>query len=254
MAAGTGVAAWLKRILFGAPGGNSRPIPVGTYTDWRWPDEPGGYTRFEWTVTPETDPTPVGYFWSHQFAFIGGAAGYCGMQTLGSEPTGKIAIFSIWDALGGESEEFSQPFGSEGQGWTVRTRLRWEVGGTYRFGVTEIGAGRWEATVVGPDGIVHPIGYIAVPHGWGRLADRSVMWTERYSGPMRRCEDLGHAAARFSVPTAQAEDRGVVAVGRRHHLAQNPGCPGSRAEDLEDPATGIRHVMGAPASPQNSAA
>ena len=72
---------------------------TGTYTDWRWPDAPDGYTSFEWELTPRTDPSPDGYFWSHQFWLVGGEAGYVGLQTLGSEPTGKIAIFSIWDAV-----------------------------------------------------------------------------------------------------------------------------------------------------------
>src|SRR4029079_4405488 len=72
---------------------------IGTYTDWRWPPAPDGYASFEWELTPRTDPSPDGYFWSHQFWLVGGEAGYVGLQTEGSEPTGKIAIFSIWDAV-----------------------------------------------------------------------------------------------------------------------------------------------------------
>src|SRR3954447_23606340 len=86
---------------------------TGTYTDWWWPPAPDGYQSFEWTVTPENDPTPDGYFWSHQFWLQGGEAGYCGIQTVGTEPTGKIAIFSIWQAVGAEGPVYAQPFGGE---------------------------------------------------------------------------------------------------------------------------------------------
>ena len=36
-----------------------------------------------WEVEPRTDPSPVGYFWSHQVALIGGEAAYFGLQTRG---------------------------------------------------------------------------------------------------------------------------------------------------------------------------
>ena len=41
-------------------------VPVGTYTTWTWPPAPSGYVEMRWVVEPRTDPSPVGYFWSHQ--------------------------------------------------------------------------------------------------------------------------------------------------------------------------------------------
>ena len=39
-------------------------------------------------------------------------------------------------------------------------------------------------------------------------------------------------------------DGGTVApVGRRHHLSEPPGCPGSSVGDVPD---GVLHVMGGP--------
>ena len=92
---------------------------TGTYTDWRWPDAPDGYASFEWELTPHTDPTPDGYFWSHQFWLVGGESGYVGLQTLGSEPTGKIAIFSIWDAVTAGGPVYMSRFDGEGEGYSV---------------------------------------------------------------------------------------------------------------------------------------
>src|SRR6202043_3539255 len=83
------------------------PVPIGTYTTWSWPPTESGYTGFGWALEPRTDPSPVGYFWSHQVALIGGEAAYVGLQTRGSEPTGKIAIFSVWGAIDAESPEFA---------------------------------------------------------------------------------------------------------------------------------------------------
>ena len=73
--------------------------PTGTYTDVQFPPTAGGYESFEWSVTPRTDPSPDGFFWSHQFGFDRGDQGYCGLQTHNAELGGKIAIFSVWSAM-----------------------------------------------------------------------------------------------------------------------------------------------------------
>jgi hypothetical protein len=214
--------------------------PTGTYTEWGWPPAPGGYPAFEWDLTPETDPSPDGYFWSHQFWLVGGEAGYAGLQTQGSEPTGKIAIFSIWQAVAAEGPSYAAPFGGEGSGYTVRIPYEWEVGSTYRLSVAAAGDGRWAARVSDTAGRPERlIGLIQVPEGWGRLRDVSIIWTERYSGPLSSCADIGHAAAVFSVPTAG--DAGTAPVRHRNYLGQPPGCPGSWVTDVPG---GVRHVMG----------
>ena len=207
---------------------------TGTYTDWHWPAAPSGYTSFEWELTPRTDPTPDGYFWSHQFWLVGGEAGYVGLQTLGSEPTGKIAIFSIWDAVGADGPVYVARFTGEGEGYSVRIPFEWEVGATYELRVVAAGPNRWEAFVG-----AHLIGRIEVPAGWHGLRDVSIMWTERYAGPLSSCADLALSIARFGVPSA---DGGAVAPARRHHhLADPPGCPGSAVGDAPD---GVVHVVG----------
>src|SRR5215210_7967271 len=86
-----------------------RATPAQTYTEWRWPPSTSfartllaGYKSFEHVLLPEVDPGPdTHYFWAHQFRMIGGEGGYIGLQTKGDRAdggTGKVAIFSIWDA------------------------------------------------------------------------------------------------------------------------------------------------------------
>ncbi len=217
--------------------------PTGTYTTWSWPPPGRGYDEMAWTVTPETDPTPDGYFWAHQIAFVGGPAAYAGLQTVGAAPAGKIAIFSAWDALGADGEAYAAPFGGEGTGWSVRIPFEWRPEGTYSLRIARAerpgGPGSWwEATVDG-----RRVGAIRVPDGWGGLAGVSIMWTERYAGPLRACADLAYASAVFGEPAAGA----VRPLSHRNHLGVPPGCPGSSAEDLASGPEGVsvRHVMGA---------
>jgi Domain of unknown function (DUF3472) len=210
-------------------------VPVGTYTTWTWPPTPTGYTEFRWQVEPRTDPSPVGYFWSHQVALLGGEAAYVGLQTVGSEPAGKIAIFSVWGGTDAEGPDYAAPFGGEGTGMTVRIRYGWVPGRRESLALRADGDGWWRAEV--QDRLV---GRIRVDPAWHGLASTSIMWTERYTPPPRTCTDMGHAVAWFDTPLAD----GDVAPRRHHnHLGANRGCPGSSVLDTDG---GVLHVMGAP--------
>jgi hypothetical protein len=187
-----------------------------------------------WEVEPRSDPSPVGYFWSHQVALVGGEAAYFGLQTAGSEPTGKIAIFSVWGALDAEGPEYAAPFSGEGSGMTVRIRYQWEPGRAVRLAIRADGPSWWRAEV--EDRLV---GRIQVQSSWGGLAATSIMWTERYAPPLRSCAELGHAVAWFSTPTA---DGGVTPLSHHSYLAGHRGCPGSSVGDAEG---GVLQVMGA---------
>ena len=213
----------------------SNTVAVGTYTTWSWPPTRSGYAEFDWALEPRTDPSPVGYFWSHQVALTGGEAAYVGLQTCGAEPTGKIAIFSVWDAIDAESPEYAAPFGGEGTGMTVRIRYAWTPGRRERLALRAEGDGWWRADV--GDQL---IGRIRVEASWGGLAPTSIMWTERYAPPLRQCAELGHAVAWFGVPRATV---GTAPLHHRNHLGTSPGCPGSSVSDADG---GVVHVMGAP--------
>jgi uncharacterized protein DUF3472 len=209
------------------------PAPVGTYTTWTWPARTGGHTEVRWELEPRTDPSPVGYFWSHQLALLGGEAAYVGLQTQGSDPTGKIAIFSVWGAIDADGPELAAPFGGEGTGMTVRIRYPWRAGRRERLAVSAEGGGWWRADVSG-----QLVGRIRVDASWAGLASTSIMWTERYAPPLRRCADLGHAVAWFGCPVA---DGGVTPTDHRNHLGPHRGCPGSSVRDAD---AGVLHVMG----------
>jgi hypothetical protein len=183
----------------------------------------------------------VGYFWSHQVAIVGGEAGYVGLQTQGWEPTGKIAIFSVWGALDAEGPEYAAPFSGEGTGMTVRIRYRWAPGRREQLAIHAEGDGWWRAEVDQRE-----IGRIRVTSTWGGLAATSIMWTERYAPPLRACSDLGHSVAFFGTPVA---DEGVAPLGHRNYLADHRGCPGSSVYDSDG---GVVQVMGATDDPTPS--
>src|SRR3989440_4518188 len=169
--------------------------PTGTYTRWNWPPAPEGYRSFIWDLRPQTDPSPDGYFWSHQFWLVGGEAGYAGLQTRGSEPTGKIAIFSVWEALGGEGPHYAAPFRGEGSGFSVRIAFRWRVGSTYRLSVAAAGDAFWEARVGEAGGTDQLIGPLQGAPGGGRPRHASAVWAGRHAGPLSPGADHGHRPA-----------------------------------------------------------
>ncbi|HEV3400704.1 MAG TPA: hypothetical protein VG078_02695, partial [Acidimicrobiales bacterium] len=69
--------------------------------------------------------------------------------------------------------------------------------------------------------------------GWGRLGTWSVMWTEYYGQPLRRCSDLPHVSATFSVPRADGDvvtgrDQGAQGAGGdlgRAQVGETQGVP-----------------------------
>lgn len=187
-----------------------------------------------WDLEPRSDPSPVGYFWSHQVGLVGGEGAYLGLQTEGSEPTGKIAIFSVWGAIDADGPEYVAPFSGEGIGMTVRVRHQWAPGRSGGLVIRAEGDGWWRAEVDGRE-----IGRIRVDSTWGGLAPTSIMWTERYAPPLRACADLGHSVAWFGTPIA---DGGVRPLSHRNFLADHQGCPGSSVYDSDG---GVVQVMGA---------
>lgn len=204
-----------------------------------------GYSSFEHVLVVETDPgADACYFWAHQFVISGGTGGYLGLQTKGvaEDTTGRIAILSIWDAVGARGSTTVR-FTGEGEGWSCRVLYPWEVGRPYALRLATPERGWWVASVRdGSTGEETEIGSIQVPHGWHRLDSWSVMWTEWYGGALKRCTDLPHSSALFHTPTA---DDGLVVPDRRHdHLATGTGCDNSR---IERRAEGSRQEMGVPA-------
>lgn len=219
--------------------------PTGAYTEWHWPEPPPdgdgspGYKSFELGLTIEREPpADVGYFWSHQVELQDGDTAYFGLQTLGRRPDGsegKVAIFSIWKALGARGPGIAQPFSGEGEGYQTVIPYAWKPGRMYRLRMFRSGESRrgteWSATVRDESsGEVSPIGTITVPKKWGGLGAWSVMWSERYTGPeVRTCDDVGYSRVTFTAPTA---DGGSVRPDRHHSYVTDPAnCPNSRVSE-----------------------
>ena len=64
-----------------APGNSLNFNVTLTYTDWTWP---AVHDSMEWELEVESEFTEDAYFWTHQFAFVGGPVGFLGLQARGS--------------------------------------------------------------------------------------------------------------------------------------------------------------------------
>ncbi len=222
--------------------------PQGTYTDWHWPPPPvasdgrRGYSDFEHELVVEVDPgAGSSYFYAHQFALIGGTGGYLGIQTRGhtNGTWGRIAIFSIWDAVGARGRAPVR-FTGEGEGWSCRIMYPWQVGRPYRLHLRTPERAWWVASIADPTtGAEEEIGWIEVPPGWERLDAWSVMWTEWYGGPLARCADIPHSSVVFRTPVAN--DGSVRPRDANDHLSTGATCDNSVVERLSD---GSRQEMG----------
>lgn len=187
--------------------------PRGTYTFWRWPVWAAGATSLAWDLTVLDDPGPTTYFWAHQWSFERGDAGYFGLQAHDRRDdgtVGRLAVFSIWSAVGCADNPGCHQ-GTEGTPfWTCRLAYEWEAGRAYRLGVARVGRGWWSASVTDlASGVETLVGSIRVRRWWGGLdlaARGSSVWTEFYGanvpGGIASAEEVAHATVRFGVPGA----------------------------------------------------
>jgi len=146
-------------ILAGCSGNGYVPVPPQgqitpggmAYMWYDWPQLPvSGFYNFDVLLAIDVDPgIQSAYYWAHQFGFKNGDGGYMGLQTNGhmqGEWVGKMAIFSIWDALeaepgpGASSEEFT----GEGEGWSCRKKYNWVEGHTYCLRIEACGVDEQE--------------------------------------------------------------------------------------------------------------
>jgi hypothetical protein len=244
--------------------------PRGTYTFWHWPAPARGADSLEWDLTVLRDPGATTYFWAHQWWFQRGDAAYFGLQAhdlRDDGSTGKLAVFSIWSAVGCADNPGCHG-GVEGSGfWTCRLAYDWEAGRTYRLRVARRdtpGAGRrdslwagrgnpawWSASITDQDsGIETLVGSIQVPHRWCGLdlvARGSSVWTEFYGanapGGLAGPEQVPHATVRFGVPRANGST--VAPAAHANRLGDGDFDNSRVADDGE----GVRHEMGIPAIP-----
>ena len=227
--------------------------PRGTYTWWRWPAGAAGAEGLAWDLTVLVDPGPTTYFWAHSWRFQRGDAGYFGLQAHDRRhdgTLGKLAVLSVWSAVGCDGNPGCHQ-GVEGTPfWTCRLAYEWTQGRAYRLRVARTRPGWWSASVTDlASGTVTPVGSIRVPARWGGLdlaARGSATWVEFYAanapGGIADCDLVPHTRVRFGAPAA---DGGVLAAGHANRLGDGD-CDNSRVADDGD---GVLHEMGIPPPP-----
>ena len=147
--------------------------PRGTYTYWRWPATAAGASSLAWNLTVLRDPGQATYFWAHSWRFQGGDVGYFGLQAHDRRDDGshgRLAVFSVWSAIGCGDNPGCHP-GVEGSPfWTCRLAYQWQPGRAYRLRVARARAGWWRASVADLDGGTETtVSGIRMPASWGGL-------------------------------------------------------------------------------------
>jgi len=211
-------------LLSGCSGNGYIPVPPQgqitpggmAYTWYDWPQPSGsGFYNFDVLLTIDVDPgVQSAYYWAHQFSFKNGDGGYMGLQTNGhmqGEWVGKMAIFSIWEALEAEPGPGAscESFTGEGKGRSCRIPYEWVEGHTYCLRIWEICCAEqpwedewWGAWIIDASTEQETfIGKIKVPGSWQWLDDSSVVWAEYY-GQVNGCNSIPYAKVRFEQPIA----------------------------------------------------
>ena len=228
------------------------PITDPTHFDdtfWNWPTASTGYTSMSTVVTPLADGSPDGYYFSNYYWFSGdysATGGYLGFQTEGTQPTGKIAIFSIWGATSSNGPGYNAAGTEVGQQyWTSRISYPWTVNNSYLLNISLTsqsgGSNTWTGTIT--DETTHAqslIGNIIVPTSRGNLYDVSVTFHERYSGPTASCSDLQKSEVEFTGLTAN--NGSVSPTSHTNYGATGTGCASSFA--TQDISGGIESIIG----------
>lgn len=177
-----------------------------------WPELPLnqsiGFYNYDVDLKINEDPGEnSSYFWANQFHFLDGDGGYIGLQTNGfmqGRWVGKMAIFSIWQALEAipGSNSSCEWFGHEGEGLSCRIPYEWQKGHTYKLRVwvldTDSSGNEWWGAWIGDELTNESIylGKILVPASWQWL-DWSIAWVEYY-GLVSSCQDIPYTHATFS--------------------------------------------------------
>lgn len=231
-----------------------------TYTDWAWPTP---LDSLEWDLMVESDFQRDGYFWAHQFDFVGSPGGFLGLQSRGGyqadppdgpvETTNMVVFWISSSPLGAELGDVAYPnartyFKSEagGQWWTIHARYAFEACRVYRLrvarhstdGAGNIWYGAWIRDTV--TNLETFVGRILVRASWGQLAAASSMFSNRIGyAALTSCESPEPASARFGVPSANGG--GVRPSSHTNRFADPRQCPTSRFTEL---AGSVRHEIG----------
>jgi len=253
---------------------NTAGPAVGTttlYTVWSWP---APVDSMEWDLVMESDPQTDGYYWAHQFSWVGGLTGYFGLQAFGgyqedptptpSMPNGspvdftKIALFwvagqtlrgELGDITGSKNARVATQQEPGATFTTINARFDWTACNVYRlrlarYSTEDDGSVWWGAWIENQTtNNLTLLGRILVPSTWGQLSSSSTTYTTRIDNApgaaVSTCSEPEPASGIFGTPSAN--DGQVLPLGHKNNFPTPARCPTSRFTDL---ATGVRQEIG----------
>jgi hypothetical protein len=176
-------------------------------SDWFWPLIPNGYSRFDAAVSPIIAGASDGYLFGNRFYFNDASnsySGYVGLDTIGQNPTGRVAVFTISGAVGssgpgvntnGTSSGISYYTSTIKYPWVENLSYDLRVSITSQSGTTDT----WTASVTNYyNGTTTIIGSIQTPVKFGLFYNQSETFTERYSGVDSSCNGIDRAEVEYS--------------------------------------------------------
>jgi hypothetical protein len=217
---------------------------VTLYSAWNAPA--GTHYDLDATLAIATDPgAGADRFFAAQFALESATSdgGYIGLQTDATRPdgtTGKIAIVSIWNAVGATAgaNATCNTFGGEGVGWSCRVAYDWHEGHAYRLRLWALSKNSWSAWVRDETSMVEVyIGKIDTPAADGWLTGGTTAFTEYYGPSFPACTSLKKSVVTWSNPTV---DDGVPTTFASNSAGKG-ACASVRAATGSGPTS---HAMG----------
>ncbi|MBO1414504.1 ricin-type beta-trefoil lectin domain protein [Streptomyces sp. FH025] len=177
----------------------------GTYSYYGFPSATSALRSVAFGTTVQSDPGRGNVFWSHQFAFTNGVAGYIGMQRHRTDP--GMFLFSLWgstNAQPGDTGTYCQTFTeSGGGGYTCRLNAAFAAGHHYRYDITPAAPGWYQARISDTTaGTSFVLGTLQVGTGLIR-ASGMIDWVEYFdwNNNAATCADEPYSAALFTAPT-----------------------------------------------------
>lgn len=258
-AAGAGAGALVCNAP-GSPGpvnaaGSTNGVTL-TYTDWTWPS---AVDSMEFEIMVETQARSDGYFWAHEFDFVGGSGGFLGIQQRGGyqaePPNGQVDIANMvvfWISGGQLAAELGDIAFPEArthlrddQWWTINARYDFRPCRSYWLRVgrqgTDPSGNLWYGAWIrdGESGASTFIGRILVRAALGQLAPLSSMFSNRVIPAVATsCSTPEPASVQFGVPFG---GDGSVRPSRHENRFEMRMCPTSRFTEL---ASSVRHEVG----------
>ncbi len=190
-------------------------------------------------------------FWAAGFGFARArGGGYIGIQDgvgRSDGTTGKLALFSIWNATGAKPARGSRctTFSGEGNGYHCSIAYPWVVGHTYRLRVWWISPGDFRGAIADEQtGVETVIGDILVPSAWQWLDVHVDNFTENVSVTNGRsyssCAAAPKAAATMFAPTANA--RSVAVIAGSSSVNTDANCTNVRSRTQRDLSSAIEEM------------